>query len=201
MLFRSIAISGTISYTPSYTTNGATCNGPSGSFIINVNPLPAKPTVSVTEPSLCGASTGTVSVTAPTGTSYMYKNNNGAWQSGVDFSGIAAGAGYNIWVKDANGCVSAAAAGCEAMMQQRKRESNVKPSSPTAEKQNIVSDISTTLTSDRSVEVKTYPNPFTREVNLYVTVQKAGNGFLEIYNLQGVKIKTIYQGKIGRAHV
>jgi hypothetical protein len=143
---------------------------------------------------LCGSATGTVTVTDPLGTSYMYKNNNSDWQSGVDFTGIAAGAGYNILVKDANGCISSAPAGCETTTQQRKKNQQVKEITQASEKQKIVRDMSATIDTDPSIDVKAYPNPFKHEVSLYITVHKAGNGLLEIYNMQGVKIKSIYQG-------
>ncbi|WP_435356215.1 SprB repeat-containing protein [Emticicia sp. SJ17W-69] len=59
-------------------------------------------TVNVTQPS-CGQTTGSISVTNPTGAAnYRYKNGvSGIWQSGNSFSGLAPG-NYNIYIQDAS---------------------------------------------------------------------------------------------------
>ena len=44
--------------------------------------------------------------------------------------------------------------------------------------------------------VKAYPNPFSDNVKFVVTSPVAGKGNLEIYNMMGQKIKTVYQGFI-----
>ena len=47
-----------------------------------------------------------------------------------------------------------------------------------------------------AVTVKTIPNPFTNKVRFVIESPKAGQGILELYNLQGQKVKTLYQGLI-----
>jgi hypothetical protein len=59
----------------------------------------------------------------------------------------------------------------------------------TSNQQTIESAVSTTT-------VKAYPNPFSDRVKFMVTSAEAGNGNLEIYNMMGQKIKTVYQGYI-----
>jgi hypothetical protein len=44
--------------------------------------------------------------------------------------------------------------------------------------------------------VKAFPNPFNDRVKFVVNSPDAGNGSLEIYNLLGQKVKTVYQGHI-----
>ena len=49
---------------------------------------------------------------------------------------------------------------------------------------------------DASIDVKTIPNPFSNKVRFVISAEEAGNGTLEIFNIQGQKVKTIYQGHI-----
>lgn len=44
------------------------------------------------------------------------------------------------------------------------------------------------------VTITTVPNPFSNRVRFVINVAEAGNGSLEIYNIQGQKLKTLYQG-------
>jgi len=67
---------------------------------------PSAPTVSTTQPT-CSVSTGTITITAPTGTGYTYSINGSTYQCGTSFTGVAAGS-YNVTVKNASGCVSTA---------------------------------------------------------------------------------------------
>ena len=53
-----------------------------------------------------------------------------------------------------------------------------------------------TQLSENSVSVKTIPNPFGSKVRFMINAPKAGNGSLELYNVQGQKVKTIYSGYI-----
>lgn len=47
-----------------------------------------------------------------------------------------------------------------------------------------------------SLTVKAYPNPFTDRVRFDVAVPQAGNGSLELFNLMGQKVATVFQGFI-----
>ncbi len=44
------------------------------------------------------------------------------------------------------------------------------------------------------ISVKAYPNPFSQQVKFEVTIPEAGNGRLELFNMKGQKVKTIYLG-------
>jgi aminopeptidase-like protein len=46
------------------------------------------------------------------------------------------------------------------------------------------------------VTIKAVPNPFGNKVRFMITMEEAGNGVLEIYNIQGQKIKTVFQGYV-----
>jgi hypothetical protein len=45
-------------------------------------------------------------------------------------------------------------------------------------------------------KVTAFPNPFSDRVKFVVTSAVAGQGSLEVYNMLGQKLRTVYQGKI-----
>ena len=99
----------------------------------------------------------------------------------IIFSNIPAGSGYSVEITSVSGCVpSGAAFPCGI-------------SSPS------VTPIRTLLigkTEKSETTVKTFPNPFNDRVKFVVTSSVAGNGNLEVYNLMGQKVKTVYTGYI-----
>jgi hypothetical protein len=48
------------------------------------------------------------------------------------------------------------------------------------------------------INVTAYPNPFAERVSFIVSSQISGLGSLELYNIAGQKVKTVYQGMINR---
>lgn len=54
------------------------------------------------------------------------------------------------------------------------------------------------LTAAKGVSVTAYPNPYTDKVNFTVESDVSGQGALQVYNMVGQKIKTVYQGFITR---
>jgi hypothetical protein len=136
------------------------------------------------QPDLCGNSTGSLRVTFPTGTGYQYsKDNGGSWQTNTDFTGLAAGSNPSIKVKNADGCISAATSCGSA--------DPTCVSSTTLKASITPENITTSQTT-----VKAYPNPFSDKVRFELTSPVAGNGNLEVYNMMGQRVKTIYQGFI-----
>ncbi len=95
---------GTYSVTAKNTSTG--CVSPAASVIINPQPaIPSAPTVNVTQPG-CVTTTGTITVTSPTGAVYNYSINGTTYQSSVSFSGLTTGS-YNVTVKNTSStCVS-----------------------------------------------------------------------------------------------
>jgi hypothetical protein len=51
---------------------------------------------------------------------------------------------------------------------------------------------------EASIDVKTIPNPFSTKVRFVISADDAGFGTLDIYNMQGQKVKTVYQGYINK---
>jgi gliding motility-associated-like protein len=87
-------------------TDGNGCQATSAQIVITVNELPAAPAVSVTQPT-CTVSTGTITISAPTGTGITYSIDGINYQSGTVFSNLPAGA-YSVTAKSAEGCISSA---------------------------------------------------------------------------------------------
>jgi hypothetical protein len=95
----------------------------------------------------------------------------------VVFTGLTFGDGYSITASNGS-CISAPAnCGVQSITTRSAIPSE--------------SSISQTETT-----VKAYPNPFSDKVKFLVTSTVAGKGNLEVYNMMGQRIKTVYQGFI-----
>jgi gliding motility-associated-like protein/uncharacterized repeat protein (TIGR01451 family) len=85
--------------------NADGCVSPGTSVMINAQPAtPAAPTAILIQPT-CTLTTGTITVTAPTGTGITY-SIGGAYQTSAIFSAVTPGI-YIVTAKSAAGCVSA----------------------------------------------------------------------------------------------
>jgi hypothetical protein len=180
----------TTTYTVTVTgTNGCT-DQKSQQIIVNKN-LPSF-TVCLVQPSLCSGqnSGGQVIVNASNGTNFSYKLNDGNLQCSNVFSNLGAGSVSSITVLNTdNGCPttvncgdfqisnSCVANSCVAQAQTKRSSSEV-----------------TTL--EVQPTVKAYPNPFNDRVKFVINSPAAGNGSLDVYNVMGQKVKTVYQGRI-----
>ena len=91
-----------------FVTSSNGCSGTPTTFTITVNPKPAAPLASVTTQPSCSVTTGTISVSNPTGIGFTYSIDdvNYTNTTGV-FSGLIPG-NYNVTVKNATGCISLA---------------------------------------------------------------------------------------------
>ena len=49
---------------------------------------------------------------------------------------------------------------------------------------------------EEATKVTAYPNPFSGKVKFVVSSKIAGRGSLEVYNMLGQKVKSVYQGNI-----
>jgi len=159
------------------TKNGCT----SGSASKTVNPSLATPsfTVCLVQPTLC-ASTGSVTVNATGGSGFTYKLNANAPQASNVFSNLASGSVSSITVINGDGC--SVTVNCANLVQSCPAPGARIASSPVVE------------SSAAATTVKAYPNPFSDKVKFIVTAAESGEGNLEIYNMMGQKIKTIYSG-------
>ncbi|MBK8658492.1 MAG: SprB repeat-containing protein [Bacteroidetes bacterium] len=104
-------VANTTTYTISQITDANGCvrsSGFLGSATITVAPLPAISNVAVSDVLCNGGNTGSINITASSGTpAYQYSIDSGATlQSGNSFGGLTAG-NYNLLVSDALNCQSA----------------------------------------------------------------------------------------------
>src|SRR5205814_7753579 len=96
----------------------------------------------------------------------------------ITFSGIPAGSGYQVTVTN-NGCTSIA---------------NSCGSAGVAAHNNIQGE--SLRQTEAQTTVKAYPNPFSDKINFVVSTPVSGKGSLEVYNMMGQRVKTVYQGFI-----
>jgi hypothetical protein len=85
-----------------------TCISSPTSVTVNTQPsAPPAPSASTTVQPTCSVATGTIVVTAPTGSTYEYNIDGGAYQASVTFAGVAAGS-HSIRVRSTtdNTCIS-----------------------------------------------------------------------------------------------
>jgi hypothetical protein len=145
---------------------------------------PATPsfTVCLVQPTLC-ASTGSVTINATGGSGFTYKLNNGSAQASNVFSSLGSGSVTSITVINGAGCSTTV--NCASLIENCAAAGRV-ASSTIVSRESIPSETT----------VKAYPNPFSDRINFVVTSPVAGNGNLEVYNMMGQKIKTVYTGYI-----
>ena len=182
----SATFSGLAPNTYNVTAKANNCVSSATSKTVNPQPqTPSAPSLCILQQvSLCGNATGAIRVTSPTGAGYEYSKDNGTtWQTSTDFTGLAAGSNISIKVKK-DGCVSAATSCSSA-------SATCDPPGSRITNTNVMES-----SQPQQTTVKAYPNPFSDRVKFMVTSEVAGNGNLEIYNMMGQKIKTVYQGYI-----
>jgi hypothetical protein len=157
---------------------------------VTVNSAPANPSFSVciTQPTLC--SRGSLTITASGGTGFSYRINGTSFDdvaatknSTGTFSNLLPGDVTTVQVKNAAGCVSNAVS-CGSL-------TSVCSGSVTRRTQQ-----EPLVFSNDNPTVKAYPNPFNDHVKFVVNSPAAGSGSLEVYNVMGQKVKTVYQGRI-----
>jgi hypothetical protein len=157
---------------------------------------PAAPSVVYNAPA-CDAATFSVSVSSViSGATYNIYDKSGNAISGVNpaspyvapnnsnfaFSNIPAGSGYKVIVTS-NGCVSADNS-CGAVLAAR-------PAVTKQEKKAV-----TISMGESTATVSAFPNPFNDKVIFSIESPVSGKGTLELYNLTGQKIQTVFQGNI-----
>lgn len=188
-----VSVVGTYVFT--WTIANGTCNSSAADITVVYNQSLSAPGVNYTAPA-CDETTFSITVSGlQSGDIVTVLNKNGGAISGMTpasgytvvsgdngsktFSGIPAGSGYQVTFTR-NGCTSATA-GCPSVSAGRTS----KQSAETVQ-----------LATSSDPMVKAYPNPFNDRVKFVVNAPSAGNGSLEVYNIMGQKIKTVYQGHI-----
>jgi len=178
----------TSTYTLTRTDNNTGCSGTDMITVTVSTNAPDAPGICVVQPSLCGPTTGSINILSPLGADYKYSIDNGtSWQTGTVFSNLAPGSVTGIKVQSISSGCSSVAANCDA--------SNCTQSA------SRVATYSTTQAStepliNSQTTVKAFPNPFSDKVKFVVNAPESGNGSLELFNLLGQKVKTVFVGRI-----
>jgi hypothetical protein len=159
------------------------------------------PTVELTQPTLCGTM-GSATITSPApGPDVEFSIDDGAnWQSSNVFPNLGIGSVTGVRVKIGD-CISNAATlpGNDCAPQERMASSpaSVRPAVITGKADNSIAAPAKAQTEIlNGTTVNAFPNPFNDRVKFVVTVPNSGYGTLELMNIQGQKIKTIYSGQI-----
>lgn len=179
------------------------CGTATSTVTLSINAVEGAPSVTYVAPT-CDATTFTVTVNTPSsGTVYTIKDKNGNNISGVkvgsetlvagvytatsnssfSFYNIPAGSGYRV-TGTIGTCVSAPQS-CGA------------PSGGSVINRVNTPDYVTTqdiILPDSKPRILAYPNPYNDKIRFVITTPEAGKGSLELYNLLGQKIRTVYQG-------
>ena len=123
------------------------------------------------------------SATASDGCGSYYLYQNGTRWTAIDASG-------NIRTAT---CVVAPGARITSseITEEQKEQTNT---SVTEEKTKAA--VSAKLILQNNISVQTLPNPFNDKVKFIVTTPEAGYGTLEVMNMLGQKVKTVFQGRI-----
>ena len=166
------------------TSNNGSCTSTASAPFSNAANL-ANPTftVCVVQPTLC--STGSVTVNATGGSGFLYTiDGTDPTPSNTSnvFSNLGVGSVTTIKVKNSEGC-SATPVNCADIVSDC--------SAPLAR-----SSSSVQVPEQQTTTVKAYPNPFSDKVKFVITSAQAGSGSLEVFNVMGQKVKTVYQGHV-----
>ncbi|HEX6427464.1 MAG TPA: T9SS type A sorting domain-containing protein, partial [Niastella sp.] len=189
--------SSTTTYTVTKTNTSSGCSNIDNITVTVNTDAPGAPTICVVQPSLCGPATGSITILSPLGADYEYSIDNGAnWQSGTVFNNLAAGSVTGIKVKKlSSGCISTAA-NCDASACSQSAARLATTTSTQNNTQTLTTSLTDLNVAEGQTMVKAFPNPFSDRVKFVVTASEAGNGSLELFNLFGQKVKTVFQGRI-----
>jgi hypothetical protein len=179
-----VSAGGTYTLLVTNTSNGCTATA---STSVSANTTAPAFTVCLVQPTLCDNTAGSVTVFATNGTTFSYKLNNGSGQASNVFSGLGGGSVSSITVTNENGCATTVSCANLQLNSSCGGAAITQKSAPI--------NNSMTLTGTNPT-VNAYPNPFNDNVKFVVNSPIAGSGSLEVYNILGQRIKTIYQGHI-----
>jgi hypothetical protein len=192
---RIVTAAGTYSVTQ--TANG--CTSIAGSGTAAPKATPPAPSVSYNPPA-CDEATFSVTINSPTsGAIYSIVDKNGNTISGVtpgssytapnttsfNFSNIPAGSGYKVTVTN-NSCPSSPnTCGTVAPL-----------TTTTAQSKEALSSI-----VESQTKVLAFPNPFSDKIRFTIQPDVSGKGSLELYNILGQKVKTVFHGNVEKGQV
>lgn len=197
----------TLATGPSYTTPSltatttyyisckvGTCESGRVPIQATIKPVPTINLI-VVNPTLCGSSTGSLEVCSPvTGAKYTLGSTDITAQSGqpVKFTGLAAGSNPSVTITATNGCT--ATANCSSA-------TATCPSTPSVQAAPTKSTMALVEEAPETSTVTAAPNPFNDRIQFSITPSTSGRASLDLYNLMGQKVKTVFQGQVQKGQV
>lgn len=166
---------------------------------LTVNAYPDQPAVEITEPSVCGSATGTLKITnALSGASYTFKQDAGGntqtlTASGAELTfttGLVAGKKYYV-TGDNKGCKSDEANCTTSSSLTKQTVANT-----TASNESNIETIDARILSKAKTRAAAAPNPFSSRLRFLLQSDISGSGSLELYNMLGQKVQTVFQGYV-----
>jgi hypothetical protein len=160
--------------------------------------VPPRPVVTITEATLCGTETApSLTVLCPVPATYrlIQQGDQTATAqsfpadavSGVlRFTNLKAGKGFDIYA-DADGCAS------DHTDCSNYTTNSCPPSTASARQ---ADQIQTNTQVAAGVKVLAAPNPFNDKIRFSVESSVSGQGVLELYNMLGQKVKTVFEGYV-----
>jgi PKD repeat protein len=169
----------------------------SDAALLTVNAIPSAPSVAYNAPA-CDATTFSVTISSViSGAIYTITDKNGNAISGVSpasphtasnnsnfsFSNIPTGSGYRVSVSN-NSCPSASATSCGT------------PTSAPALLSRVGNSEIISAEIGSQTKVSAAPNPFNDRIRFSLKSSVSGQGSLDLYNMMGQKVKTVYRGYV-----
>jgi hypothetical protein len=181
-----------------------TCESPRVKITATIKP---NPTISliITQPTLCGPSTGSLEVCSPVADfKYTLGSTTITAVAGqpVKFTGLAAGSNPGVSVEHTNGCTnSATCASATATCPTSGNTSSIQSADriePTDQQQSVET---VNAQIPLPTRVSAVPNPFNSKIKFSLESAVSGEGSLEIYNILGQKVKTVFKGYVQKGQV
>ncbi|MGN6295415.1 MAG: hypothetical protein ACTHM7_01430 [Ginsengibacter sp.] len=174
------------------------CGSRTSDVTVSVTEKPSAPDASMLAPT-CTDKTFSVQVNSPvSGTTYTLtqpgnsnppQTINYTGTGNVIFSGLTFGDGFSVTAtNNASGCVSAANT-CGSTTSSRKMSTS---STPT---------VHAITLEEPLTKVTAAPNPFGDIIKFSLQSAVSGQGSLELYNMLGQKIKTVFQGYVQKGEI
>jgi len=164
--------------TYSLNASNGTCSSTGAEPVtVNVQPVtPAAPTICVVQPSLCGPTTGSVTILTPTGSGYEFSIDNGAnWQTSNAFNNLAPGSVTGVLVKK-DGCVSTAA-NCDASSCAATRISETEAAPEAKPVEKVL-----------NMNFEAFPVPFKDILTVKYKFDYKSDVKIEVFNAQGIRV-------------
>ncbi len=182
------------------------CSTATDTRTVTISSTPGQPTAAVQTP-LCTDLTMTVNVTLPSGLSSsatvtlrqasggaspITKNASDAVNGVLSFTGLTFGKGYSITITDNVSTINPA--GCTSTPLECGITGGLQTTVNSS--RSSVTDQQILLQSQGQPSVIAAPNPFNDRIRFSMKSDISGRGSLELYNMLGQKVKTVFQGYV-----